>query len=323
MFSTIILPSVLGFVIFLCGMKLIEMTLYKLGGSSLNHWLIHATKTPLHGLISGTITTAFLQSSTAVTALSISLVNARIITFSRTLGIILGTNIGTCLTTELIGLNIFHWYKPILFSAMIIWMISSIALSSLLKPIIPFGKEIAILRSSSIILFGFGLLLAGISMMQSIGPYLQQTSLYISFVEQAQTTLLWGVVIGAVLTALFHSSAAVIAMIMGIAAIDTLPLELCIAMVIGSNVGTCATAIIASISGSRGGQFVALSHLVLNVGGAILFYPFISLLADAVLLTTSSIPTAIAHSQTMFNMICSIIALPICYLSWFKRLDQV
>lgn len=323
MFTTIIMPSLLGFSIFMCGMKLMELALFRLGGTSLLNLLQRSTRTPLHGLLLGTASTAFLQSSTAVTALSISLVNSRMLPFSRTLGIILGTNIGSCLTTELIGLNIFHLAKPILIFSLALWGISSLLIESRLFPSFSSWSGNVLLRSIAIVLFGFGLLLLGISTMQSIGPSLKQTEMYSWFLAQSLTTLLWGVLTGAILTACFHSSSAVIAMIMGIAAIDSLPLELCIAIVLGSNIGTCATAILASIGGTRGGQLVALSHLLLNVFGALLFYPFIDLLAAAVLWTTDSLPSAIAHSQTLFNIICSFIALPICYAKWITRLDQV
>lgn len=323
MIANILLPSLLGFIIFLCGMKLMELALFRMGGPVFLKMLERSTQTPLHGLLLGTASTAFLQSSTAVTALSISLVNSRLLPFSRTLGIILGTNIGTCLTTELIGLNIFHLAKPIIGISFVLWTISTLLAEYRIIPILAQWRGNEYIRSISVVLFGFGMLLLGITVMQSIGPTLMNTNMYSWFVEQSQTTLLWGVLTGAVLTACFHSGSAVIAMIMGIAALDALPLELCIAIVLGSNIGTCVTPILASVGGSRGGQFVALSHLLLNISGALLFYPFIDLLAAAVLLTTDSIASAIAHSQTLFNIICSVIALPICYLKWFSRLDQV
>lgn len=322
MITAIFLPSLLGFTIFMCGMKLMELALFRLGGTSLLNLLQRSTRTPLHGLMLGTASSAFLQSSTAVTALSISLVNSRLLPFSRTLGIILGTNIGTCLTTELIGLNIFHLAKPILIVSFALWLVSSVLIELRLLPALHRllrGGEW--LRSISIVLFGFGLLLLGITTMQSIGPSLQQTSMFSWFIAEAQTTLLWGVVAGAILTACFHSSSAVIAMVMGIAAINSLPLSLCIAIVLGSNIGTCFTAILASLGGSRGGKLVAAAHLILNVAGALLFYPFIDGLAAASLWITDSLPSAIAHSQTLFNVACSFIALPVCYMKWFTRLD--
>src|SRR5690606_10166416 len=234
MFISIALPSLLGFIIFLCGMKLMELALFRIAGPTFLGMLERSTRTPLHGLLLGTASTAFLQSSTAVTALSIGLVNSRLLPFSRTLGIILGTNIGTCLTTELIGLNIFHLAKPNIGVSFVPWTISTLLAEDRIIPLLADWRGNTIIRSVSVVLFGFGMLLLGITVMQSIGPTLMETNMYHWFVQQSQTTLLWGVLTGAVLTACFHSSSAVIAMIMGIAALDALPLELCIAIVLGS-----------------------------------------------------------------------------------------
>ncbi|MNP55153.1 Na+/Pi-cotransporter [compost metagenome] len=110
-------------------------------------------------------------------------------------------------------------------------------------------------------------------------------------------------------------------MTMGLVGTGTLPIELGIAMVIGSNVGTCATALIASIGGSKSGRFVAWSHVTLNLGGALLFLPLTSQLAATVSWITSDPATQIAHSQTLFNVVCSLIALPICYFPFWKRIE--
>ncbi|WP_315971302.1 Na/Pi symporter [Paenibacillus sp. N3.4] len=137
----------------------------------------------------------------------------------------------------------------------------------------------------------------------------------------AQTSLLWGVIAGAALTALVHSSAAVIAMAMSLATIQGIPVELGVAITIGANVGTCVTALIAGMSGSRAGRYVAWSHILLNVGGAILFYPFIHQLVSVSAMLASDASEQIARSQTLFNIACSLLALPFCYLNTWKRIE--
>lgn len=322
MIGSIIYYSLLGFSIFMSGMKLMELALFRLGGPTFLRLLERSTRTPLHGLILGTASSAFLQSSTAVTVLSIGFVNSKLLPFSRTLGIILGTNIGTCLTTELIGLDIHHLAKPLMICALGMWGITVLLIEFRIIPVLYKWKGSEHIRSLSIVLFGFGTLLFGLTVMQKIGPVIQNTDMYTWFLAKAQTTLWWGILSGAILTAFIHSGAAVIGMIMGIAALGALPLDLSIAIVLGCNIGSCVTAIIASIGGTKGGRYVALSHLVLNIGGALLFFPFIDLLASIVMWSTTSISAAIAHAQTLFNIICSFIALPICYLKWFKSLDH-
>ncbi|MEC0148276.1 Na/Pi symporter, partial [Paenibacillus alginolyticus] len=106
MINTIVLPVLTGLALFLFGMKLMETALQRWAGPRLQLWLERFTRTPVRGLATGTVLTAALQSSTAITVIAIGLVGAGVLTFPRTLGVILGTNIGTCLTTELIGLSL-------------------------------------------------------------------------------------------------------------------------------------------------------------------------------------------------------------------------
>ncbi|MEC0148685.1 Na/Pi symporter, partial [Paenibacillus alginolyticus] len=176
-------------------------------------------------------------------------------------------------------------------------------------------------RYGSLAVSGFSLVLLGIEIMQTIGPALQSRGLFAWFVLQAQHSLLWGVIAGAAVTALVHSSAAVIAMAMGLAAVGGIPVELGVAITIGANVGTCVTALIAGMSSSRAGRYVAWSHILLNVGGAVLFYPFIHELVSLSALLANNPSEQIARSQTIFNIVCSLLALPFCYFNMWKRLE--
>jgi len=319
MFNAVLVPMLLGFAVFLIGMKLMELALHRAAGPYLNRIIERSTATPIHSLAVGTISSAFLQSSTAVTVIAISMVNARLLTFGRTLGIILGTNIGTCLTTEIIGLQLDRLALPLLVLSLLLWFVTVFSSELRVLPFNSRAKWIQPLRTFSVVLGGFALLLTGMAMMQAIGPAAQQSELFGWFMEKANESLLWGLLAGTVLTAFMHSSAAVIGIIMGFAAIGAMPVELCIAVVFGANIGTCATALIASIGGTRSGQFVAMSHVILNVGGALLFLPFIHELAYLSELLSSTPSSQIARAQTLFNVICSLIALPICYLPQFRR----
>ena len=115
------------------------------------------------------------------------------------------------------------------------------------------------LQYGSLALAGFSLIMIAIRWMQSIGPQLEAYGIIDRLLDHAGDSLLWGALAGAAVTALIHSSAAAIAMTMGLVSSGALPVPLGIAMVIGSNVGTCATALIASIGGTKSGKFVALS----------------------------------------------------------------
>ncbi|MUT66659.1 Na/Pi symporter [Paenibacillus sp. NEAU-GSW1] len=323
MFLSIALPIALGFTIFLIGMKLMELALHQLAGPHLNRLLHRSTATPLHGLAVGTATTAFLQSSTAVTVIAIGLVNTGLLTFPRTLGIILGSNIGTCLTTELIGLNLNRLAIPLLVASTIGWLVTALLDEyNLLRLHDALLSKLAVIRSGCVALGGFSVLLAGMTIMQSVGSDVQQSELFGWFLDRARASLWWGLAAGAILTAIVHSSAAVIGIIMGFASIGAMPLELGVAVVLGANIGTCATALLASIGGTKGGQFVALSHIALNAGGALLFMPFIGELAVASGWMAYSPASQIAHAQTIFNVASSLLALPLCYLPVFRKLQS-
>ncbi|NMM51526.1 Na/Pi cotransporter family protein [Paenibacillus aquistagni] len=320
MFYEIVLPLILGLAVFLFGMKTMEFALHLWAGPYLQRVLHRFTKTPMHGMLFSSVMTAAMQSSTAITVIAIGLVNAGLVTFPRTLGIILGTNIGTCLTTELIGLDITHYALPLLLLSITAWMWGVIA-DDIIPNIIPrvqhWWKP---LQYASIALAGFSLVLLGMEWMKTISEPLQERGMFTWFLERSQESLVWALLAGMIITALVHSSAAIIAMAMGLAATGALPVEVGIAIVIGSNVGTCFTALIASLGGSRSGQYVAWSHIVLNVGGALLFYPFIDQLHHAASLMSSQEAGQIARAQTIFNIASSIAALPLCYLSVWKRL---
>lgn len=323
MLSTLWFPICYGLVLFLFGMKVMEVALQRWAGPLLHKWLHKATSTPLKGMIASTAVTALLQSSTAVTVLAIGFANAGLLSLSGTLGVILGTNIGTTVTTELISLQIGQAAMPLLVLSLMLWV--GAVLVSERVPASHDKLKNQLIRSQFLCLAvaGFSLVLLAIQIMQSIGPTLQSLGLFQWFLDYASQSVLWGIAAGAILTALMHSSAAVIAMAMGLAASGALPPEIGVAIVLGSNVGTCVTALIAAIGSSRAGRFVAWSHLGLNIGGVLLFIPFTAGLTAVSGWLAADPAGQIAHAQTLFNIVCSLIALPVCYLPfWNKRLQS-
>ncbi|WP_135546705.1 Na/Pi symporter [Paenibacillus cymbidii] len=321
MFAAIIAPLGAGLAMFLFGMKIMEMALDRLAGPRLAAALARFTRTPARGMAASAAVTAALQSSTAVTVATIGLVNAGLIRFRQTLGVILGANIGTCLTTTLLGGGLDRLAVPLLLTASAVCAASWLPLplgarraasATAPAPVRP-HRPLA-LRYGALAAAGFACVLLAMQVLQSIAPALRERGTLDAFIALAQTSLLWGVLAGAALTALIHSSAACIAMAMSLAATQAISPTLGIAIVIGANIGTCATALIASASGSRYGRWVAWTHIALNAGGALLFYPLIGLLEQTAALLSATPAGQIAQAQTLFNVSCSLLALPICYL---------
>lgn len=320
MFKEIWFPLLGGLTLFLFGMKTMEFALHTWAGPYLHYFLQRSTRTPIHGMLFSTGMTATLQSSTAITVITIGLVNANIIDFPRTLGIILGTNIGTCLTTELIGLNIEQFAQPLFYASLASWLGGTMLgeyRPRLLQWFLAWWKPIQL---SSLAAAGFALILLGITWMKRIGEPLQEHGLFTWFLDRSSDSLLWTLAAGIALTALVHSSAVTIAMAMGLSTTGALPTEVGIVIAIGANIGTCFTAIIASIGGSKSGQLVAWAHVVLNIGGALLFCPFITELSQISAVFSTDTANQIAHAQTIFNIASSFLALPLCYLPVWKRI---
>jgi len=317
--TELMVPLIAGLALFLFGMKIVEWALYRWTGHLLKRILQRLTRTPFRGLIIGTGTTALLQSSSAVTVITIGFVNAGLLTFPQTLGIILGTNIGSCLTTELIGLRLSGSMSKTLLIASIFWFITWIPFQSAQHPTVT--RILDSIRGLSLTMAGFSCVLLGLEVMQSIIPFLQKHGLLAWFIEQAQQSLLWGIIAGAALTAIIHSSAASIAITMGLATLGVIPVDLGIAIILGCNIGTCITPLMASIGGNRFGYYVAWAHVLLNIGGTLLFYPFISQMSSLSSVLSTDPAIQLAHIQTIFNVICSIIALPICYLPALQRIQ--
>ncbi|MBB6636215.1 Na/Pi cotransporter family protein [Cohnella thailandensis] len=316
MIANIVFASTFGLALLLFGMKLMEAALRQWAGSRLPEVLGRTTSTPLKGFLTGTLSSATLQSGTAVTVITIGLVNAGLLPLGQTLGIILGTNVGTCLTTELMSLRLHDYGIPVLLVALAAWGWTALAGEMQLLPRLP-KRWIGPMRFGAAALAGFGLLLIGFAVLQSIGPQLLQSSSFLELTSKAEAEPIWGVLGGAALTAAVHSSAAVIGMSMGLANSGALSPETGIAIVLGANVGTCFTGLLASLGGGKGGRFVALAQIALNVSGAALFYPFMSQLLAAASAFAPDDPAAqIAHGQTIFNIACSLLVLPFAQLMY-------
>jgi phosphate:Na+ symporter len=309
----LLLPFGIGLSVFLFGMKAMEIGLHDWAGPFLSRWMRRFTVTPFRGLLTGTLATVALQSSDAVTVITIGLVNAGVLTFRQTLGIVLGANIGASLTADMLALDMSAQALPLLLAGGISWVFVLLLTqvkrreSRLLRAALPF-------KHLSLTLCGFACILIGMERMDAIVPVLQSRGLFVWFLEQSQQSLLWGLAIGAIVTAMIQSSAATIAVTMGLAAVQAISAELGIAIVLGANIGTCSTAMLATIGGTKAGRYVAWSHIVLNLCGSLLFFPFINELAALAAFWTESPYDQIARAQTWFNVLCSFLALPFCYI---------
>ncbi len=284
----------LGLGLLFWGMRLLKLGLENAAGTRFTVVLQKLTTNPVSGLLTGTAITALIQSSTAVTVFSISLVNAGLLSFEQTLGIILGSNIGSTVTAQLMAFDLRAMAVP------------AAAVGGLL---FIFSKKGW--RWAGLGLVGFGLVFLGIDAMgQALRP-LGSSPQFSQFLGHLGDNHLLGILAGATLAGLIHSSGVTTGMVIVLASQNLVTLPTAIAIVLGANMGTCVTALLASIGGDTGAKRVAVSHLLLNVLGVAAFYPFLDPFAALNSWLAHDLGRQVAHAHTLFNVSSSLIILPV------------
>ncbi|MCJ8006879.1 Na/Pi symporter [Lederbergia wuyishanensis] len=278
---------------FLLGMTMMRIGLFNLSGSTMEIWLQKMTRTPFLGFLAGIAMTVVLQSSSAVTVIAVGLVSARILSFPQTIGIILGTNIGTTVTLEFFTFDLSTIILPLL----------------LIGTVLQFSKNLKV-KSSSFIVLGIGIIFASMNGFEWLSGPLANIKHIDNLIYVMKDHSVISFLIGTFLTAIIQSSTVMTGIAMSFLTVGTFPLETGIAIMIGANIGTCATALFASIGAGKEARQTAFAHIWLNVGGAILFFPLISIIANFSRLLAVDPNTQLAHASVIYNVVCSLIVLP-------------
>ncbi|MFS0780861.1 Na/Pi symporter [Bacillus sp. 1P06AnD] len=284
---------ILYILLFLCSMVLLRNGLFKLTGQTLHRRLQQLTDTPVKGFFTGVIFTALLQSSSAVMVMTIGLVSVEAITFRQSIGIILGSNIGTTVTAEFMSFS----YGPIIGPALLIGFI--MMLFNLPK-----------IRHGGMALFGLFMIFFCISKFTALSVPLMNIDGISALFHKADQHLFLAILLGAAIAATIHSGTATIAIAMGFLSSGQLTAETGIAIMLGSNIGTCITGYIASLGAGQAAKWTAYAHIWLNVLGVLLFYPFIHTLLHMAMSLTDDPAKQLAHAAVIFNVICSLLVLP-------------
>lgn len=279
--------------LFITGMTLLKIGLFNLSSNKLKVWLSKLTSSPWKGLIVGTIITALIQSSSAVMVITIGLIAARILSFPQSIGIILGTNIGSTFTTEFITFDLDEWLIPLaLLGTLFIWL-----------------RNVKI-RSMGLVLIGISAVFTAMRGFENLAVPLKTIPFIENHLLSINENYLLSVVTGFVLTAIIQSSGATIGIMMGFLTTGIVNLEGSIGVMLGSNIGTCVSAYIASLGSSKEAKLSSYAHIWLNVLGVLLFYPFIEQLSTLVKALTIEADVQLAHASLIFNIITSLIVLP-------------
>jgi phosphate:Na+ symporter len=291
---TILLALFGGTALLLYGIRLSGDSMQRALGGRLRQLLTVMSRTRLNAVLSGVLVTAILQSSAATTLMLIGFVSAGLMPFRQTLGVILGADIGTTLTVQLIAFRITD-YALLLVG--IGFAVTFIARRPTPKDV---GQAI----------LGIGLMFLGLKLiLDGVAP-LKENPLALDLLRVATDTPILAVLVAAVFSALVTSSAATIGLALALAAQALISLPGAVAIVLGANIGTCATALAASIGATAEAKRVAVAHIAFKVLGAALLFPFIGPFADVVAASAADPARQVANAHTFFNLGISLIGLP-------------
>ncbi|XCS12320.1 Na/Pi symporter [Aeribacillus pallidus] len=281
------------FLLFFCGMAMMKYGFQQMSHRQLEKWLYNCTNAPIKSFLTGMIATALVHSSSLVMVITVSFVSAGLLKFKDAIGIILGSNVGTTFTTEFLAVEIDD-YLGIMFAISLLLML--------------FKNRI--LFSLGCSCFGISCIFLALNGFEKAAFLLSDLQVMSDLLSKSSDHLLFSVGISAVFTGIIQSSTALIGIVMSFMNEQLLPLETGLAFVLGANIGTCITALLASIGSKQEAKYTAFAHLWLNVFGVILFVPLIPFFANNLKLLTNEPDFQIAHFSLIFNLITSLIILP-------------
>jgi len=297
-----------GLVLFMFGMNLMSTGLQKTAGDKMRSILSSLTHNNLIGLIVGAVVTMIIQSSSATSVMLVSFVNSGLMRFKQTLGILLGAAIGTTITAQLIAFKLTDY---------------SLGMIAIGGAMLMFVNKDSIKHWGETI-FGFGILFFGMEIMSDAMIPLRTYTPFIELLYSLENPIL-GIIVGAIFTALIQSSSAFIGIMIILASQGLLTLESSIALLLGANLGTPVTALLASINTTVEAKRVAIALLLYKVILVVLFVGLIPQIIDVVKFgideftpSSVSLPRQIANAHTIFNVVLALVALP--FIKPFEKL---
>ncbi|MEG0481447.1 MAG: Na/Pi cotransporter family protein [Clostridium sp.] len=287
-----------GLGLFLYGMNMMGDGLQNIAGDKLKGFFEKLTSNPIKGILTGAIITAIIQSSSATTVMVVGFVNAQLMNLFQSTALIMGANIGTTITSQLITLDIMG-IIPIFIGGGAITVL--------------FAKKDNVKQIGSIIL-GFGILFFGMDIMKDSMAPLEQSPVFIDMLKALDGNMFLGLLTGMVMTAILQSSSATTGILIALAGTGIVNITMIIPILFGCNIGTCVTSLISSIGTSKTARKAAVIHLLFNSIGTIIFLPLFSVLAWMVtelpVIGSDNVERQIANAHTIFNIVNTVILIP-------------
>ena len=297
-----------GLALFLFGMNSMSDALQKAAGEKMKKILGFLTRNPIMGAFAGALVTAVLQSSSATTVMVIGFVSAGLMSLPQAISVIFGANIGTTMTAQLMAFKISNYIYPIIFIGFMLNFV---------------GKKEKV-KNIGMVIFSFGLLFEGIEIMGEVMKPLAGSPVFVDLMGKVSSVPVLGVVLGAVMTLVVQSSSATIAVLQNFASqagpdgvSSVIGLTGAIPILLGDNIGTTITALLASIGQSKNAKRTAIAHSIFNISGSCVFIFLSPLFAKFVQFISPKgnevdvISRQIATAHTTFNIVCTLVWLPL------------
>ena len=280
-----------GVGLFIYGIKIMSESLQAIAGDRMRQLIGSLTNTPIRGVLVGAAVTALIQSSSATTVMTVSFVNAGLMQLKQAIGIIMGANIGTTLSAQILAFKVKDFALPILAIGVFLSL---------------FGKNNKHKHFGNGMV-GFGLLFLGMQTMENSMEFLRDSK---EFFQQFSANPLLGVMAGTLLTMVVQASAATVGLTMAMAVQGLLTFEAAMPIILGDNIGTTITAVLSCIGTKRSAKQAAMSHVLFNVIGVVIFMSMLPVFRNLVLLTSNDIARQVANTHTLFNMLNTLLFLP-------------
>ena len=291
-----------GLGLFLYGMQLMGDGLQKAAGDKLRKLLEMLTTAPLLGVTVGAIVTVLVQSSSATTVMVVGFVNAGIMSLAQAVSVILGANIGTTITAQMVSLKLTDLALP------------AIALGFLLTLVAKSRFQ----RQLGQVIMGFGILFLGMMIMSDGLRPLRTNPLFTHYMVAFGDQPFLGILAGALFTAAIQSSSAFTGLVISLALQELIGLNAAVTLILGSNIGTCITAMLAAIGTNLTARRAAMAHVLFNLFGVAVFVPFIGPYTNLIASTADTLAHQAANAHTIFNVANTLLVLP--FVKHFVRL---
>ncbi len=283
-----------GILLLLYGIKMVNDGLQQAAGPKIRSLLHSLTSNRLSAVGTGAFITGLIQSSSATSVMLVGFVSAGLMSFRQSLAVILGADIGTTITVQLIAFRVYD-YAIILIGTGLTFVL--------------FTKR-HLYKNIGAGLLGFGFVFLSLKLMSDAMAPLRDSDLFRQVLIALVGTPFMGILLAAALTALIQSSAATLGIALALAVHGLIPLDAAIYIIFGANIGTCSTAVLASLRSPVEARRVAWAHVLFKVAGVALFLPFFPYFSRLVQLTASDLSRQIANAHTLFSVIISVVFLP-------------